>query len=198
MRLGIYGGTFDPVHYGHLLLAEQCRESCRLDEVWFLPAAVPPHKQGVSITAGKDRVAMLELAVAGLPQFKVSTIELDRSGPSYTVDTLADLRSSRPDDELFLLIGADSLDDFPTWREPLRIVELATVVAVNRGRGGVDIQRARSALGDEAAARIQQVTMPGIDISATDLRQRAATGRSLRFQTPRAVERYILEHRLYA
>jgi nicotinate-nucleotide adenylyltransferase len=197
MRLGIYGGTFDPVHYGHLLLAEQCREICRLDEVWLMPAGSPPHKQGARITSGKHRREMLELAVAGLPQFKVSTMELDRPGPNYTVETLDELARQRPDDELFLLIGRDSLDEFRTWREPERIAELATIVAVNRGRDAVDAAAVRAAVGDRIAERVEFVSMPGVDLSASDLRKRAAEGRSLRFQVPRAVEQYILEHQLY-
>jgi nicotinate-nucleotide adenylyltransferase len=198
MKLGIYGGTFDPVHYGHLLLAEQCREACRLDEVWFLPTGSPPHKLGIEISDSQARREMLEIAVAGLPQFKVSTLELNRPGPHYTVETLAEIRRTRPEDELFLLIGGDSLDEFSTWREPERIADLATIVAVNRVRSTIDLNRVRTTLGEGVAGRVQVVTMPGVDISASDLRRRVAEGRSVRFQTPRGVEQYIVEHRLYA
>jgi nicotinate-nucleotide adenylyltransferase len=198
MRLGIYGGTFDPIHYGHLLLAEQCREACRLDEVWFLPAGSPPHKQGVEITPPKQRREMLELAIAGMPQFRISTIELDRPGPHFTVETLSEIRHTRPGDELFLLMGRDSLAEFATWYEPERIAQLATIVAANRGRGAIDMAGVRQTLGPEIAESVQLVSMPGIDISASDLRKRAREGRSLRFQTPRAVEQYILEHAVYA
>jgi len=198
MRLGIYGGTFDPVHYGHLLLAEQCREACRLDEVWLMPAGDPPHKQGHEISPAKARREMLEMAVAGLPQFKVSTIEIDRPGPHFTVETLSEIRRTRPVDELFLLVGRDSLADLSTWRQPERIAELATIVAVNRGRGAVDMRGVRETLGAQIAEHVQLVTMPGVDISASDLRQRVRDGRSIRFQVPRAVEQYIWEHQLYA
>src|SRR5690242_9249482 len=109
MRLGLFGGTFDPIHLGHLLLAEQCREQCRLDAVWFLPSANPPHKQGNSITPAQARVEMLEMAIAGHPEFSVSKLELERSGMTYTVDTLEQLKREEPDRELFFLIGADSL-----------------------------------------------------------------------------------------
>lgn len=198
MRVGIFGGTFDPVHVGHLVLAEQAREQCRLDEVWFVPAAAPPHKRDADITPGKQRVEMLEFAVAGMPQFQIDERELNRTGLSYTADTLAAIAAERADDELFLLIGADSLNDFPTWRNPEKIAELATIVAVNRGDpSSIDESAARKALGETLFARVQFATMPGIAISATDLRNRAAEGRSLRFLVPRAVEEYIIQHRLY-
>lgn len=194
MRLGIYGGTFDPVHLGHLVLAEQCREQLALDEVWFVPAGQPPHKRETALTPGRQRLEMLELAIAGHERFRAVNLELDRSGPSYTVDTLAALHAQNPARELFLLIGADSLRDFPTWREPQRIAELARVVAVNRGeQPDPDLTAFRAAYGD----RIDLVRMPGLDISATDLRRRAAAGRSLRYLVPRAVEVYIQLHRLY-
>ena len=198
MRLGLYGGTFDPVHYGHLLLAEQCREQCGLDEVWFIPAHQAPHKQGTAMTPGKERAEMLEFAVAGYPQFKVSRIEIQRGGTSFTVDTLQQLRDENPARELFFLIGADSLVDLPTWREPERIASLATIVAVNRGdRPLPAADELKDKVGDTIGARVRLVTMPGIDLSASDLRQRVREGRSIRFMVPRAVEAYIAEHRLY-
>ena len=198
MKLGLFGGTFDPVHIGHLLLAEQCREQCALDAVWFLPCGSPPHKRSREITAGRHRMKMLELAVAGHEGFAVSDRELKREGTSYTVDTLTEIRSERPDCELFFLIGADSLHDLPTWREPKRILELATVVAVNRGdRPLPDLKEIRLHLGEAAAARIRTVTMPGCDISATNIRDRIAAGTSIRFMTPRPVEVYIEQHGLF-
>ena len=130
MRLGIFGGSFNPVHYGHLLLAESCREACALDEVWLVPAAVPPHKQGVVLAPAKARLEMLELALAGNEHLRPSSIELDRGGVSYTVDTLARIAAEKPGATLFLLMGADSLADLPTWREPARICSLATPVVV--------------------------------------------------------------------
>ncbi len=198
MRLGIYGGTFDPVHYGHLLLAEQAREQCRLDEVWFVPARQPPHKEADGITPAEARIDMLDFALAGCPEFAVSRVEVDRDGPSYMVDTLQQLADEDPARELFLLIGADSLHDLPAWREPQRILELATVVAVNRGPfDEATLRRAASELGSENSDRIHFVEMPGMDISASDIRRRAKEGRSIRFQTPRPVATYIAERRLY-
>lgn len=195
MRLGIYGGTFDPVHFAHLLLAEQCREQLALDAVWFIPAAVPPHKQDRSISSAKDRLAMLKLAIAGHPEFVVSDREIARGGTSYTVDTLRELRAEDPSRELFLLIGADSLADLTMWHEPDQILELATVVAVNRGRQRTDATPLQQQLG--AASSIVEVTMPAVDLASTDLRERVAAGKSIRYMTPRAVEQYIAAHRLY-
>jgi nicotinate-nucleotide adenylyltransferase len=197
MRLGLLGGTFDPVHFGHLLLAEQCREQCGLDAVWFLPAGSPPHKRR-DITPGRQRLEMLQLAVAGHEAFSVSDRELKREGTTYTVDTLTELHAEQPEADLFFLIGADSLHDLPTWREPRRILELATIVAVNRGdRPLTELQDIRQRLGDSAATRIQIATMPGCDLSATDIRQRVAAGKSIRYMTPRAVEVSIQQHGLY-
>ena len=134
MRLGIYGGSFDPVHFGHLLLAECCREQCRLDQVWFVPAHLPPHKQTAALSTGEHRTTMLRLATGGHEAFVVSTLELDRGGVSYTVDTLAAVAAAHPGAELFLLLGSDSLVDLPGWHDPQRICELALPVAVRRGR----------------------------------------------------------------
>src|SRR5205807_948054 len=134
MRLGLFGGSFDPVHYGHLLLAECCRETLRLDEVWLIPAAVPPHKQTQQRVAAKHRLQMIELALAGHEQIFASSLEIDRGGVSYTVDTLTAIRLSHPTATLFLLMGADSLHDLPTWREPARVCELSIPAVVRRGR----------------------------------------------------------------
>jgi nicotinate-nucleotide adenylyltransferase len=197
MRLGIYGGTFDPVHLGHLILAETCREACALDEVWFIPAAVSPHKQSRPVTPGKQRMEMLRFAIAGHPQFKLCSWELDRPGPSYTVDTLRHLKQEDPDRELCLLLGADALADFPKWREPQAILELAQLIAVSRGEQPADLDPITAAWGTQAADRVTCVQMPAIGISASDIRHRAATGRSIRFLAPRPVELFILQHQLY-
>lgn len=194
MRLGIYGGAFDPVHLGHLLLAESCREQCRLDEVWFVPTRRPAHRPD-SLTPGKERVEMLELAIAGVREFRVSRLELDRDVVSRTVETLREIHQQRPNDELFLLIGADSLRDIMTWKEPEAIAELATITAVNRDTTAA--QQYLSALPESVQRKVQFVSMPPVGVSATDIRERAASGRSLRFLLPRAVDIYIEQHGLY-
>ena len=200
MRVGIFGGTFDPVHYGHLLLAETCREQCRLDQVRFLPASIPPHKQTWRLTPADRRVEMLRLAIAGHEAFVISELEIARGGVTYTVDTLAALREQEPQDELFFLMGADSLRDLPGWREAARICELAVPVVVRRRdtpepdfgvlAGIVSTPRLQE-------IRRHQVQMPLVEFSSTAIRQAVAVGRSIRYQTPRGVEKYIQAQGLY-
>src|SRR3954447_406824 len=131
MRLGLFGGTFDPIHLGHLILAEACREACALDRVWFVVAGAPPHKPG-DRTSVADRLEMARIATAGPPSFAVSELETRRPGPHYSVETLEEVHRDQPGDELFFLIGGDSLTDLPHWKRPERIAEIATVVVVDR------------------------------------------------------------------
>jgi len=199
MRLGILGGTFDPVHYGHLVLAECCREQCRLERVLFLPAAMPPHKTAYEVTAAADRVEMLKLAIGGHPDFDVSTYEVDRGGINYTFETLEALAGQQPGAELFFLLGSDSLNDLPHWREPGRICQLATLAVARRPGVEPNWNALRGLVSAERLSdfRRHETTMPEIGISSSDLRQRVAEGRSIRYQTPRAVEKYIETRGLY-
>ena len=204
MRIGIYGGSFNPVHLGHLIAAECCREQARLDRVLFMPAATPPHKQGQLLADAADRVAMLTLAVGGHEAFAVSTIEVDRGGVSYTVDTLAVLAERHPHDTLALLLGPDALAQFPTWREPQTIADRCELVAVERERLDDVAAIARDAgladlLGQERLAALiaARVRMPAIGVRASDLRAAVAAGTSIRYRTPRAVEAFIMSHGLY-
>ena len=194
MRIGIYGGAFDPVHFGHLLLAEQCREQWQLDEVWFVPTKRPPHKD-YELSDGRHRVEMLKFAVAGHRSFRVNTSELDREQVSFTVDTLATMSQDHPDASLFFLMGADSLRDLPTWREPDRIAQLATLLAVNRGSQPCD--DFLKGLAPNIASKVRFVTMPGFSMSASEIRTRVRHGQSIRFMVPRAVEEYIVQNKLY-
>jgi nicotinate-nucleotide adenylyltransferase len=200
MRIGLLGGSFDPVHYGHLLVAECCREDCQLDQVWFVPAAISPHKRQREPTPAKARLEMLHLATAGHSQLEVCSLEIDRGGVSYTVDTLAAIARQRPDAQLFLLMGTDTLQDLPTWREPSRILQLALPIVVNRS---LLPEADWGALADLAPPdRLQEaqryaVQMPRVELSSSEIRRRVASGRSIRYWTPRAVERYIQTHRLY-
>jgi nicotinate-nucleotide adenylyltransferase len=199
MKLGIFGGTFDPVHYGHLVLADTCRLHLSLDQVRLVPAGTPPHKTDMTITDGHTRADMLQLAVSGYSEFVVDRREIRREGKSFTVSTLTDFRNEFPDAELFFLMGADSLRDIPTWKEPERIAELATVVAVNRpGLPEPTQSQVVDWVGEDLAKVVKTVTMPGTDVSATDLRQRVRDGMGLRFLVPRAVEAYIDQHRVYS
>ena len=204
MRIGVFGGSFDPVHLGHLIAAECAREQARLDRVVFVPAAAPPHKPGQVLAEGRHRLEMLSLAIGGHDAFTVSSVELDRGGTSYTDDTLATLAAAHPGDTLVLLLGPDALAGLPTWREPERIATLAEIVPVERD--SLDDLAAAVAAGDladllgaEAVAGIlaRRVRMPAVGIRATALRAAVAAGRSIRYQTPRAVERYIATQGLY-
>jgi nicotinate-nucleotide adenylyltransferase len=199
MRIGIFGGSFDPVHFGHLLLAECCREQGRLDTVWFLPAAVPPHKQH-ELTPSQGRIEMLELAIGGNSAFAVSRYEADRGGVNYTADTLAHFRDADPASEFFFLLGADMFHDLPQWRQPERICELALPMPVRRsGELPLDFRLLSAIASPERMAAIRQheVVMPEIGLSASDIRRRVAAGQSIRYRTPRAVEKYIESHGLY-
>jgi nicotinate-nucleotide adenylyltransferase len=200
MRIGVFGGTFDPVHLGHLILAEQCRDQGPLDQVLFIPAARPPHKQEAPLTPFAQRVEMLALALAGQPAFRIDELERDRPGPSYTADTLAELHRRHPGAELFLLVGGDTLHDLPTWYEPARVAERATLLVMERPGWDMpteDALRAALRLPEAAALRRQVVEAPLIDIRSRDLRRRAAEGRSIRYLVPRAVEAYIADKGLY-
>ena len=200
MRIGVFGGTFDPVHLGHLILAEQCREQARLDQVWFVPAASPPHKLGKAITPFAQRVEMLALAIAGQPAFLINELEKDRPGPNYTVHTLEEIRRRHPDAELFLPLGSDALVELHTWREPVRILELASLLVTHRpGWEPISAEQLRASLQlpPEAPVRLELIEAPLIDISSSNLRRRAAAGRSIRYLVPRAVEAYIHDRRLY-
>ena len=199
-RIGILGGSFDPVHYGHLLLAESAREQCRLDEVWFMPAAVPPHKQSKKMAPAKARLEMLSLAIAGNDAFVVSTIEIDRGGVSYSFETLGEIKSQQPDAELFFLMGGETLNDLPNWREPGRVCELAIPTVVRRaGSSEPKFDLLREFVSDDRLNQIRaiELEMPLITISGTDIRARIANHRSIRYLTPRAVEKYIQTNGLY-
>jgi nicotinate-nucleotide adenylyltransferase len=201
MRIGIFGGTFDPPHYGHLIVAEQAREQAALDQVWFLLSARPPHKSERAITPFDRRADMLSLALAGHEdKFRVETIENDRPGLSYTADTLDALAEKHPGNEWFLILGADSVKDLPTWHEPRRILAKAQIlVAARPGHAMWTDEEMAAGLGMSTNdVRLQTVHVPLIDIASRDLRRRAAEGRSLLFQLPKAVEVYIREKRLYS
>jgi len=201
MRLGLFGGTFDPVHMGHLILAESCREQCGLEEVWFLPTSTPPHKQSRSLTSAEARVDMLQLVAGTNPTFSVCCYETDRGGVNYTADTLAHFRQQDPDGELFFMLGADMLNDLPRWYQPERILELATPMVVDRaGTEPPDIAALEPIASAERMQQIRanRVEMPRIGISSSDIRSRVAQGKGIRYLVPRAVEKYIETHGLYA
>jgi nicotinate-nucleotide adenylyltransferase len=191
VKLGILGGSFDPLHRGHLFMAALAAEEAGLDEVLFVPAATPPHKSPGALSPVEHRLAMLEIALASEPRFAVSSIELAEGGPRYTVDTILAFSRERPGDELSFLLGMDSLLELPTWRDPERILRSVRVVAVNRP--GFDAARVDAHLRN----RVLVVEGNPLAISASGVRDRVARGLSIRHLVPDGVERYIEEHRLY-
>ena len=198
MRKGILGGTFDPVHTGHLILAQEVLWRLRLDEVWFIPTGLPWMKRDEAITDREHRRAMVELAISDNPAFQLSTIELDRPGETYTVDTLDALRAGpMAGDELLFIMGADTLHTMARWKEPKRILEqVRLVVAMRPGHGTVDLG-ALTAIDPAAAERVMVVQMPLIEISGTELRRRISLGEPVRYLVPDAVGAYIAKHDLY-
>ncbi|MFL5624244.1 MAG: nicotinate-nucleotide adenylyltransferase [Ktedonobacteraceae bacterium] len=200
-RIGLLGGTFDPIHYGHLVVAEEVRAALNLIEMIFVPAGQPPHKQGEIITPAAHRLAMLELAITSNPHFSISLVELDRPGPSYTVDTLRLLRQQwGAQTALYFVIGWDGLEELSSWYDPEGILEQVThLVAIHRP-GYEEVSGYRTRLEERLPAlkqRLLTTSAPQLDISATDLRQRVAEGRPIKYQTPEAVEYYIAQHGLY-
>jgi len=202
LRVGILGGTFDPVHYGHLVIAEQVREALSLDRVVFVPANVPPHKQAESVASAVDRVAMVELAVAGNRFFAVSRVELERPGPSYTADTLAVLSDEASRQgvarEFHFILSAEALAGFHAWRQPERLLAMARLAVVPRP-GAPLPDRAWFAANAPGvpAERVSCVETVPLAHSSSEVRARAASGRSIRYLVPPAVEAYIRDHRLY-
>jgi nicotinate-nucleotide adenylyltransferase len=200
-RLGILGGTFDPIHHGHLAIAEEAREALGLERVLFIPAAEPPHKAGRRIAPAADRLAMVELAIAGNPAFAVSRMELDREGPSYSVDTVevlaAEARAAGREPDLVFVMSGETLRELPTWRQPGRLVDLCRIAVVPRG--GHETPDAVW-LGVHFPGRAQRfVILPGplLAVSGSVIRARAAAGRSIRYLVPDAVARHIVDHALY-
>lgn len=200
--LGLFGGTFDPIHFAHLAVAQEAAETLGLERVLFMPAGMPPHKPDRAITAGDDRLAMVELAIAGNDRFAVDQLELDREGPSYTVDTLETLlasRPSRPDSSpaITLILSSEAFLGLPTWREPRRILELACLAVAPR-EGYPSVTAAFMDMEfPEFKDRVTYLDGPRMRLSASELRTRAAAGRTLRYLVPDAVAAYIDDHALY-
>jgi len=195
LRLGILGGTFDPIHVGHLAVARSAIECAHLDRVLFVPSAQPPHRAD-AVAPAEDRLAMTNLAVQGETSFDVSDVEVRRGGRSYTADTLSELHHAFPDDELFLILGWDAARLFRTWHEPERVRDLASVVIVDRPGMGQPAWGELKGLGlDPERVVICHVATP--DVSGSALRRAIAVGRPVPGQLPPPVERYIADHHLY-
>ncbi len=191
MKIGILGGTFDPIHTGHLIIAEEARWQCELDIVLFIVTSHPPHKKEPE-AAAEDRFRMVELATVGEPAFRPSRIEIERGGNSYTAETLRELLRMYPGASLHLIVGADSVIDFSDWKNPEAVIEMADVVVASRP--GFDLSQMEPRL----RGRTRVLQSPAVEISSTMIRKRLHDGKSVRFLVPEAVERYIRERQLYS
>jgi nicotinate-nucleotide adenylyltransferase len=193
----VIGGTFDPIHLGHLIVAQETCARLDLCRVVFVPAGQPPHKMACAITPAEQRIEMVQLAIAGDDRFGLSRVDVDRAGPCYTVDTIGLLQQAWDGEaEIYFAIGSDSLADLPAWYQPQRLLDLCTIVAVERPGYPPDLDRLERLL-PGAASRIAFLRAPTLDISATEIRERVQSGRPIRYLVPDSVVQYIHAHRLY-
>jgi nicotinate-nucleotide adenylyltransferase len=196
-RIGILGGTFDPPHVGHLWLASLAADDLGLDRVLFMPAAQPPHKRRAGMSSITERLLMTRLAISGNDAFELTTVEVGRAGPSYTIDSVEELLRTYPDAQLFLLMAADSLANIDSWREPDRLLSLIEwAVGPRPGAPAMDAAALRQRFG-AGAERIHLLEGPALDVSASQIRRRVAAGRTIRYLVPQAVEEMILATGLY-
>ena len=197
-RIGLLGGTFDPVHFGHLILAETARDTLRLDKVYFIPAADPPHKLGNVIARADDRITMLRMAIDDNEAFAISLIDVERKGPDYTADMLEIARKQllQSGDDLWFLMGLDSVIDFPNWRDPERIRQLARLAAATRPGYDIDWAPLEKAL-PGISHEVTLLPMPGVDIASNNIRRRILHGSSIRYLVPECVRQYITEQGMY-
>ena len=196
MNIGVLGGTFDPIHIGHLIVAEEARIKLGLEEVLFVPAGEPWLKQDRDVTPAIHRVEMVRRAIVDNPDFKLSTLEVDRSGPSYTVDTLEALQARLSETSLFFILGRDTLAELPLWKDPRKVIQLCRLVVPPR-LGSRDLRHLEEAI-PGLLERVVQLDMPVIGISSSGIRQRLAQGMSVRYLVPPGVEAYITEQRIYS
>ena len=199
MRIGVFGGSFDPVHLGHLILAENCRQQANLDQVLFIPCAMSPHKRDGAHGTDRQRLEMLDLAIGGHRDLVRSDMEIKRGGVSYTIDTLRELEESQPDNEWFFLMGADSLESFSSWKEPDEILKLAKPIVVGRPGSEIDLGSLEKNSSADYVKSLRELVVesPLIEISSSNIRQRVAESKSIRFLVPRSIEQYIVTQKMY-
>lgn len=195
-RIGILGGTFDPPHVGHLILGEYAVDALKLAHLLFVPAADPPHKQNESVSPVDDRLAMLELALAGNDRFSISRVDIDRSGPHYSVDMVRIISQAYPDAELYFVMGGDSLRNLPQWHQPEVLIQLCKLAVMQRPGDEVSASMHGQFL-PELAQRVVMIDAPLIDISSTHITERLQEGSSVRYLMPDAVLDYIQDNQLY-
>lgn len=197
MRVGVIGGTFDPIHIGHLIIAEEARVRLNLEKVVFVPAGLPPHKIENHVSPAEHRLEMVKLAIADNPYFSLSLVDVERFGPSFTVETIELLRQEwGPQAEIFFIMGQDSLVDILTWHKPQRLINLCRIVALSRPGFRVDMEELEKSL-QGASSRIILLNSPEVAISSTDIQRRVREGLPIKYQVPEAVEEYIYKHGLY-
>lgn len=198
MSLGLLGGTFDPIHLGHLLMAETARERLDLSQVLFVPAGDPPHKQDVAKTPALHRAAMVEQAIAGNPHFVLSRVDLERPGPHYTLDMvrLVRVQHGLSAEECFLIVGSDSLADLPTWYHAPELISLCRLAVIHRPGYRPDLSNLATAI-PGLTSRLDWVEMPVSGVSSSDIRARVRAGRSIRYQVAEGVRAYIEQYGLY-
>lgn len=195
-KLGVMGGTFNPIHYGHLVAAEEALFQFSLDHILFLPSGKPPHKVSLSLASAEDRYQMVRLATCDNERFSVSRYEIDKSEISYTVDTMTQLKSESPNDDFFFITGADAILEILTWKKPDELLEVCTCIAATRpGYPLTKLKSISQRLG--AGERVKVMKIPALTISSTDIRRRVKTGRPIKYLVPSDVEKYIHRHRLY-
>ncbi len=196
-RIGVFGGTFDPPHVGHLWLAASAADAVGLDQVLFMPAAQPPHKGGRLVTRAADRLLMTRLAIQGEPSFELSGLEMERPGPSYTIDSVVELKRLHPDAALMLIMAADSLAQIDSWREPDRLLEEIEWVVGPRPGSPMPVDGLLAERFGDGASRIRLLEGPSLDVSSSEIRRRVAAGHTIRYLVPRDVEELIIERGLY-
>lgn len=198
LKIGIMGGTFDPIHYGHLMIAENAAEQFGLDQIWFMPNGNPPHKRNSNITSAEHRCAMVELAITGNPRFTLSRREVDADGVCYTYETLASLHKECPDDRFYFIMGADSLSEFESWRNPDIICQNAVILAAVRDlTDDGALQDQIRHLTEKYQAEIFRIQTPNFSISSHNIRKRCAEQTSIRYLLPDRVREYIAVNNLY-
>ena len=196
-RIGVLGGTFDPPHVGHLGLAAMAADALDLDRVLFMPAAQPPHKGERPISRSTDRLLMTRLAILSDPAFELNALEMERAGPSYTIDSVIELKRLHPDAQLYLLMAADSLAQIDTWREPDRLLEAVEWAVGPRPGSELPDRSALEARFGDRAPRIHLLDGPALDVSSSEIRRRVAAGHTIRYLVPRDVEEMIIDRRMY-
>lgn len=198
MKIGLIGGTFNPIHHGHLILSEYVRENFKLDKVIFIPTGLPPHKSASVVEKPEIRLEMTKLAIEMNQFFSVSDIETYREGISYTIDTITELKNLYPTDQLYFLIGADSLFELPTWKYYEQLISKTNIIVVNRPGGANNLIGAKiKEYEDQFGGSIIEVKSPLIDISSSDIRNRVKDGKSIKYLVPNNVEEFILQNNLY-